>query len=287
MNIRNIKNEKVRNIINELTDNIKDMTMSEFADFLQTIPKTYNYSFLNTMIIKLRGGTWVNGFKAWSKYNRKVSKGAKAIKILYPLMTTKKVVDDVTGEEKKQTYLYGFKYVNVFDVSDTEAIEGKTPIEFDITKVDIIEEVSLEDLISRVEKHNIKVIKRPINPNTGGTAATVEGYGTAITLNSIRSEADNKRSLVRLLAGYVLGNYEPNIKDIEQCEAEALTYLTLRLIGNDENALNYSIGYIKSLSDNIENSIDIIKLQSKYGKILDILGLKERYSSKNVLYQLF
>lgn len=70
-----------------------------------------------------RGGSLDNmhlmGFRQWEKYNRRVSKGAKAVWILAPM--TRKVIeenDDGTRTEKQS--VFGFKSVPVFNITDTE-----------------------------------------------------------------------------------------------------------------------------------------------------------------------
>ncbi len=56
------------------------------------------------------------GFRQWEKWNRKVSKGAKAVWILAPI--TRKIVDE--DDDGKETHrVVGFKGVPVFNVSDT------------------------------------------------------------------------------------------------------------------------------------------------------------------------
>ena len=55
------------------------------------------------------------GFRQWEKWNRKVSKGAKAVWILAPI--TRKIVDD--DDESETHRVVGFKGVPVFNVSDT------------------------------------------------------------------------------------------------------------------------------------------------------------------------
>ena len=54
---------------------------------------------------------------------RKVKKGAKALYILGPCTYTKTVTDPYTGEEKKETYVKGFRPIPVFAFEATEGSE--------------------------------------------------------------------------------------------------------------------------------------------------------------------
>ncbi|WP_397548118.1 ArdC-like ssDNA-binding domain-containing protein [Rossellomorea yichunensis] len=57
----------------------------------------------------------VKGFNEWKKQGRFVKKGAKEIKVIAPLIGK--------NTEKEKKVLYGFRYVNVFDVSNTDGKE--------------------------------------------------------------------------------------------------------------------------------------------------------------------
>ncbi len=73
--------------------------------------------------------TLVKGFNEWKKHGRFVKKGAKAIKVLAPLIGKKKEKDEgkSDNEEKEKKVPFGFRYVNVFDVSSTDGEELPAP----------------------------------------------------------------------------------------------------------------------------------------------------------------
>ena len=64
-----------------------------------------------------------NHFRQWEQVGRKVKKGAKALYILGPCTYTKTVTDPDTGEEKKETYVKGFRPISVFAFEATEGSE--------------------------------------------------------------------------------------------------------------------------------------------------------------------
>jgi hypothetical protein len=68
----------------------------------------------------------VAGLYAWNQLGRKVSKGQKGIRILAPIIGSKRRKDkeadkDIT--EQNTPVLVGFRAVYVFDVSQTEGAE--------------------------------------------------------------------------------------------------------------------------------------------------------------------
>ena len=63
-------------------------------------------------------GLHLMGFRQWEKFNRKVTKGAKAVWILAPI-TRRITEEDADGNERESSRVGGFKGVPVFNISDT------------------------------------------------------------------------------------------------------------------------------------------------------------------------
>lgn len=89
--------------------------------YLGTMSRFHNYSFGNVMAIAMQkpDAVRVAGFHTWKDLGRNVKKGEKAIRILAPLIRSRK--DESTGEES--AHVYGFRSVCVFDISQTEGKE--------------------------------------------------------------------------------------------------------------------------------------------------------------------
>ena len=88
----------------------------------------HNYSFGNILEIARQqpDATRVAGLYAWNQLGRKVKKGEKGIRILAPMIGTKRKKDrdaekDIT--KQNQPVLVGFRAVYVFDVSQTGGAE--------------------------------------------------------------------------------------------------------------------------------------------------------------------
>jgi hypothetical protein len=81
------------------------------------------WSIGNIITILLAGTSDARGFRQWEQVGRKVKKGAKALHILGPCTYFKTVTDPDTGEEKKETYIKGFRPIPVFAFESTEGSE--------------------------------------------------------------------------------------------------------------------------------------------------------------------
>ncbi len=96
--------------------------------YLTAMGRFHNYSFGNILEIARQkpDATRVAGLYAWNQLGRKVMKGQKGIRILAPMIGSKRKKDkeaekDIT--KQNQPVLVGFRAVYVFDVSQTEGAE--------------------------------------------------------------------------------------------------------------------------------------------------------------------
>lgn len=94
------------------------MATDGFRAWLALMGRLHTYSLNNQMLIAMqcRDATMVMGYRKWQAQGRQVRKGEKAIKILAPMIRKAKEPDEDDG-------LYGFRVVNVFDVSQTDGDE--------------------------------------------------------------------------------------------------------------------------------------------------------------------
>ncbi|MFB6670745.1 ArdC-like ssDNA-binding domain-containing protein [Streptomyces parvus] len=95
-----------------------------------TVANLGRYSANNMLLILAQcpHATQVRSFKQWKENGRSVRKGEKGLRIFAPMTVKKRdetgaPVLDENGQEKKRTI---FKTVAVFDISQTDAIEGAT-----------------------------------------------------------------------------------------------------------------------------------------------------------------
>lgn len=139
-----LSSEKPADKMKEITDRLEQGILGiyesdRYADYLRTMSKFHNYSFNNTILIAMQGGSLVKGYKQWEKeFDRHVKPGEKAIKIIAPApFTVKKQVEKIDPDtqkpvfdkdgkavtEEKEIQIPAFRVVSVFDVSQTEGKE--------------------------------------------------------------------------------------------------------------------------------------------------------------------
>lgn len=113
--------------VEELTARIeqatKDFTSSdEWKAYLRHAAKFHRYSVNNQLLIWVQAAhkgidaSQANGFKSWLEKGRCVRKGESALWIYAPMVKR----DKETGESE----VFGFKLVPVFDVAQTDVVEG-------------------------------------------------------------------------------------------------------------------------------------------------------------------
>ncbi len=105
-----------------LAEGIVNLTSSEeWRRYLEFQSRFHSYSFNNVLLIaaQCREATQVAGFSAWRKVHRFVRKGEKAIWILAPIIDRRGSATDGTPDPEVR----GFRFVPVFDVSQTEGRE--------------------------------------------------------------------------------------------------------------------------------------------------------------------
>ena len=96
--------------------------------YLTAMGRFHNYSFSNILEIARQkpDATRVAGLYAWNQLGRKVMKGQKGIRILAPMIGSRKKKDTEATKDAAAVntpVLVGFRAVYVFDVSQTEGAE--------------------------------------------------------------------------------------------------------------------------------------------------------------------
>lgn len=131
--------QRLKEITDSIEANIQSLFQSEkYADYLRTMSRFHKYSLNNTMLIHMQkpDATLVAGYNKWEqKFNRRVKRGEKGIRIIAPTPFKKKIeqekldpdtklpMRDADGNivmEEKDITIPMFKPVTVFDVSQTE-----------------------------------------------------------------------------------------------------------------------------------------------------------------------
>jgi antirestriction protein ArdC len=119
MNSENIK--KVTNqAIEQLVEALQAGKSEALTNYLAAVAKFHHYSFQNILLIARQcpQATRVAGFHTWRTLGRFVKKGEKGLMILAPLVRKAESADSCSTEKESQ--IFGFRAVYVFDVSQTD-----------------------------------------------------------------------------------------------------------------------------------------------------------------------
>jgi hypothetical protein len=220
------KNKRLDDIKNQLDRGIKKvMTSERFKEWFQFLSGFHTYSFNNTILIYLQkpNAKMVKGFNEWKKDGRIVKKGEKAIRILAPLIKKQKEEEN-TGDNERKKVLYRFRYVNVFDDSQTEGKEIPT------LDVELLngegehERVLLQEWIEKIE---IPVVMKDIG-EANGYFHLIEHY---IAIHENRSTTQQLKTLIHEYAHYLLhakgAKFEKEENRIREAQAEAVAYVVM------------------------------------------------------------
>ena len=196
------------------------------------------------------------GFRQWEKWNRKVSKGAKAVWILAPI--TRKVVDeDDDGNSTEKHRVVGFKGVPVFNVSDTHGDPlPSSPARPTPGKAS---PGTLEGLRDRVGQAGYSYEETEIpgcRPQTGeGTLGYTDPKTKRIVVDSRLNEAQKASTIAHELGHVHCGHVDQDYSEYQrhrgqmETEAEMTAYLVNRSRGMTRDQVDaFSPGYIAGWS---------------------------------------
>jgi hypothetical protein len=255
------KNKALEEIKEQLDQGIQEVMTSEtFQEWLQFLSSFHSYSFNNTILIYMQNphATLVKGFREWKKHERYVKKGAKAIKVLAPLIGKKKEKEESEKEDGTKKVLYGFRYVNVFDIASTDGKDLPAPAVKPLEGDGEQEKALLQEWIRRVD---IPVTFKDTG-EANGYYHLIENY---IAIHEGRSTTQQLKTLIHEYSHYLLhakgATFEQEGSRIREAQAEAVAYVVMNHFGYDTG--DYSFGYIAGWSQDIhimkQIGTDIVK----------------------------
>lgn len=221
--------EKLDEIIDQAFSQDID-AVNEFITLWSSNLRLHDYSINNIILAWTQYPelSMLCGFKKWLSLGRTVRKGEKAIRILAPIMH--KFKDMGTDED---IYLVkGFRYVNVFDVNQTEG--------------DNLNFGHPEMIKGDISFDKIKQISPlPVVVKYAGTSnANVNKERILVAPKD--NEAQMVSSLLHEIAHYKLGHIGSDLdKAIKEIEAEAVSYIVTKYLGLQNDKSKY---YIRSWS---------------------------------------
>ena len=229
--------------------------------YLTAMGRFHRYSFGNILEIARQkpDATRVAGIYAWNQLGRKVKKGEKGIRILAPMIGTRKKKDTEPKQEPTVTHkpvIVGFRSAYVFDVSQTEGAELPA-----FSKVSGSVGDYRARLLKCVASQGIALeLKETISPALGMS------YGGRIAILPGRAPAEEFSTLVHELAHEMLHKAErrtATTKTVRETEAEAIAFVVSQTIGLD--AGRASADYIHLYHGNaalLAESLEVIQKTS-------------------------
>lgn len=265
MEVKKMKNEKVKELFNQLEEGVKKVYDSEnYKNMLTVMSKFHNYSANNCILILLQcpTATFVAGYKSWqNNFKRQVKKGEKAIKILAPSKRkyTKTETDENGNESEKEIEYMAFYPTYVFDISQTEGED--LPTVCHELKGDIDGFKSLFDGIKKATTANVSI---------GEVDGQAKGYfspnDNKIVVKAGMEETQTIKTLIHEVAHSILhrkdGEQEQATHNTKEVQAESVAYIVSNYLGIDTS--EYSFGYVAGWSTGkdvkeLKESLDVIQ----------------------------
>ncbi len=217
----------------------------------------YEYSFNNTLLIAMQGGSMVKGYRQWEKeFDRHVKPGEKAIKIIAPAPykikklenvldpETKQPVLDKNGQpvtEEKEITIPNYKVVSVFDVSQTE---GKELPELGVSEL-LGDVKNYEDFFAALKRTSpFEVSLEPLEAGVNGRCLYDE---RRIQIDDKMGELQTIKTTVHEIAHAMLHDLDRDAperpdRSTREVQAESVAYTVCQYYGLDTS--DYSFGYI-------------------------------------------
>ncbi len=183
----------------------------------------YNYSFFNSILIHMQGGTIAQSFNKWKKLERCVVKGQKSNINVFAPMFKKETLADGTTDDK----LIGFKLVPVFDVKQTDGKE----LEYDHNSVEEMD----------VPYAKIKTVMEALTGAEIVEEVTGEARGSSdgkkMKVSSMSNDTDKTKTALHEVAHHLVHTGDKKESKVSRAtgevEAESVAYLVMSYLGLD------------------------------------------------------
>lgn len=261
------------NMIEEGVERVK--SSDQYKQYLKVMSQFHQYSYCNSLLIysQCPHASYVAGFKAWKiLFNRHVIKGSRAIRIIAPFKVKVNKGDDGDDQDEKEEYIFRFKSVPVFDVSQTEG-EPLPSLVSEIQGYSENGQILLNSFLEMAKEQGIDV--EFVNSKKdcvlySGAKGYVDPKNNKIVIKKDMSVNHQLKTMIHEYAHVVLHKESDSSKKQKEIEAESTAFVVCNSFALDTS--EYSFGYITTWSTNVSNEElkDMLKnIQSKAEKIID------------------
>ncbi|WP_431246405.1 ArdC-like ssDNA-binding domain-containing protein [Leifsonia xyli] len=230
----------------------------QWRAFLEFARSFHTYSLNNVLLIMSQNpqATMVAGFRQWQAKGRQVRKGEKSIKIFGYREKRAARHDQKKATEDDERLVRYFPTLSVFDITQTDPIEGAAPLASDPTRRLIGDDDHglIAPLTAYLTGHGWSVHRAALSSASGYT----DPASRRVILAEDLAPEQSAKTLIHETAHIELRHID-DIDDYRthrgqmEVEAESVAYIVAGLNGFDTSA--YSIGYITGWADEDINMI--------------------------------
>ncbi|MCT1435296.1 MULTISPECIES: ArdC-like ssDNA-binding domain-containing protein [Dietzia] len=271
--------EKVEQMHDELSAAVDALMQSgRWLRWLDFLGSFHRYSFNNTMLIQVQcpHATQVAGFKAWQAKGRQVRKGEKGIRIFGKPFRLVSETDEATGETTRKAIKCPPPVVSVFDISQTDPIEGVEQLTAPVAQLQGDDHAALYERISEWMTGQGWTVTREQIPGESNGYCTVDGT-RRIVVDADLSDAHAAKTAIHEAAHAILHTDDEGTLTTEpdqatrELEAESVAYVVAAL--HDLDTSDYSVGYLASWSGGQADTIKVtaVRVQEAVHLIADAL----------------
>jgi hypothetical protein len=254
-------------LLAKLAEGISGLTDSSlWLRHLECQSRFHRYSFGNVILIAAQrpDASRVAGYKTWRSLGRTVRKGQKAIWILAP-MVAKRADGIVLGDDR---VVRGFKYVPVFDISQTEGEELPAACH-KLTGDGPTDALTRLTRVAQLLGYSVEDAELPDGVNGDCTFSL-----RRIRVESRNSSAQRVKTLAHEIAHAFLHADQPD-RSVAELEAESVAYLVCQHLGLDTG--DYTFGYVATWAGGGDEALAAIKttgtnIQRTAHAMVDLLG---------------
>ena len=245
--------KKVDSALTELEKALAAGKSETLKNYLRFLGSFHTYSLRNLILIYTQcpEATYVAGYRKWPHLGRHVRKGEKAIRILAPLIRTSK--QEAEKKDPKESAVFGFRTVSVFDVSQTDGEELPELGRYRGKPVDQL--VSLEKFAA---EKGIDLIWEA--PECGALGIS---KGGTIMVDPSLEIAERFATLAHEIGHELLHRTDrrkQTTRSLRETEAEAVAFAVCSAVGVESNG--HAADYIQLYQgdvDSLKSSLDLIR----------------------------
>ena len=269
---------KTKEVFDKIVDNLQTIVNNgEYEKFLRFQKNFRNYSFNNLILIysQFPEATRVAGKATWKKLKRELNENAKRIWILAPIPKSytrkiKKVEDGKEIEKTEVVHYNWYKYVYVFDISQTE---GKA-IPLQSRNIDSNDMAYFYDKLKNFS--NYSVVEKELTKGVKGFYHTKKRY---IAIEKSLSLNDKAAVLLHELSHALFDDFDySKDRDLSEIFVESIAFIVADHFGLDTSlcSFNYILKWAKGEPKKvIELGNKIQKCSNKFIKDIEEFEMQE------------